>query len=39
MRKLGISEDKKAAGEIDASKYCKLFEKLIKSNVLTTDQT
>jgi len=39
MRNLEISKDKKAAGETDASKYCKLFEKLIKYNVLTTDQT
>jgi hypothetical protein len=30
MRNLRISEDKKAAGGIDASKYLQLFEKLIK---------
>lgn len=39
MRHLRISEDQKAAGEIHASKYCKLFEKLIKYNVLAADQT
>lgn len=39
LRNLGISEGKKAAGETDAGKCCKLLEKLIKSNVLTTDRT
>jgi len=38
MRNLRISEDEKAADGFEASKYCKIFEKLIKYNVLTTDQ-
>jgi hypothetical protein len=39
MRNLRIYEDRKAAGEIGASKYCKLFEKLIKYSVMTADKT